>query len=569
LEARTSNLEGQSSNFHPWCAVLLQKGVLYPYLYTTTDVTVIMRTQRLARRWSGIAVLAVAAGACATANRLGSFPGDPGPSPASRFEMRRQARDSAVAQRIADEVGPRVSIRATFENVAGSRHVDATFHLYDDAYVIVGHLDATGRLRIVFPLSPGDDGLIQGNKVYRVRPFFAGFVDEYRWNYSSYRYRYHSYASQLDSYDAGLGYVFVIASWRPMRLDRITDGDRWQSYEISDANYMVDPREAIEELGGVLAGDNREAYTIEYARYTTTNYGTYSLSAIRSCYGLGFSSFDMPPFGFGVYGFSPFGYSLSPCGGSSYGLGYRRYAWGYPVGGYTVPTAQPPVNPIPFRVPGTPITRRPQGADGAGAAPPRRPRQEAGQVTGEQGNATANAGIQSRHRGLIAEDAGGDTRAGQNTRRITPENDGTFHGEPRLQDMVGRRRIDDEIRGGRTNYGNDGSRRADQETRGFGDGASRASGTFRGGVTREPAAEGRRAAAPSGESGGERPARSAGGGNSSPRTEGSSGGSSRPAAPARAEPSSPPPRTSSPPSPPPRSEPASSSSSGERRKPGA
>ena len=474
-----------------------------------------------------------------------------------------------MAQRIADEVGPRVSIRATFENVAGSRHVDATFHLYDDAYVIVGYLDAAGRLRIVFPLSPGDDGLIQGNKIYRVRPFFAGFVDEYRWNYSSYGYRYHNFASQRDSYDAGLGYVFVIASWRPMRLDRITDGDRWQSYEMSDVNYMVDPREAIEELGGVLAGDNREAYTIEYARYTTTNYGTYSLRSIQNCYGLGLSSFDFP-FGFGAYRYSPFGYSMSPCGASSYGFGYRRYAFGYPVGGYTLPTAPPPVTPIPFRFPATPITRRPQGADAAGPAPPRRPRQEAGQATGgrDQGTTPSTAGIQSRHRGLIAEDAGGDTRAGQNTRRLTADNDGTFRGEPRIQDMVGRRRIDDDIRGGRTNYGNDGSRRADQETRGFGDGSSRASGTFRGGVTREPADEGRRAAASSRESGSERPARSAGG-SSSPHAEGSSGGYSRPAAPARAEPSSPPPRTSSPPPPPPRSEPASSSSSGERKKPGA
>src|SRR5206468_10411633 len=102
---------------------------------------VTMRTQRLARRWPGMAVLAVATGACTAANRLGSFPGDPGPSRESRLEIRRQARDSAVAQRIADEVGPRVSIRATFENVAGSRHVHATVHLYDDAYVLLGQLD--------------------------------------------------------------------------------------------------------------------------------------------------------------------------------------------------------------------------------------------------------------------------------------------------------------------------------------------------------------------------------------------------------------------------------------------
>ncbi|HWC45778.1 MAG TPA: hypothetical protein VG868_06655, partial [Casimicrobiaceae bacterium] len=139
-------------------------------------------------------------------------------------------RDSAAAQEIADEVGPRVTVRADFDYAGGSRQVQATFHMYDDAYVIVGHLDAAGRLKIVFPSEPGDDGFVRGDKVYHVPAFFAGFADEYAWRHNDYQYRYHSIASRRDSYDAGLGYVFVIASWRPMRLDRITDGNHWETY---------------------------------------------------------------------------------------------------------------------------------------------------------------------------------------------------------------------------------------------------------------------------------------------------------------------------------------------------
>src|SRR4051794_5282697 len=238
-----------------------------------------MRTTRLAWSWSAIVLMSGMSGGCAVATR--SAPdglSDPAALAQTTREERRQQRDSAEAQAIADEVGPRVTVSADFQYAGSNRQVDARFHMYDDAYVVVGHLDASGRLKILFPSQPGDDGFVRGDKIYQIPSFFAGFADEYQWRYSEYRSLTHSIASRHDSYDAGLAYVFVVASWRPMRLDRIADGNKWATYEVADVNYMYDPREAVEELAATVAGDNREAYTIEYAHYSTTNYGTYALS---------------------------------------------------------------------------------------------------------------------------------------------------------------------------------------------------------------------------------------------------------------------------------------------------
>jgi hypothetical protein len=362
-------------------------------------------------------------------------------------DERRQLQDSAKAQAVADEVGPRVTVSADFDNSSGSRRVDATFHMYDDAYVIVGHLDASGRLSIVFPRAPGDDGFVRGDKIYYVPSFFAGFNDEYAWRYSSYRYQRHDMASRLDSYDAGLGYVFVIASWRPMRLDRVSDGNRWQSYEVSDISYMQDPREAVEELGSLIAGDNREAYTIEYAHYSTTNYGTYALSdfdAVNAgCYNsLGFQGFGYPSL-FSSLGFYQSLMSSSYGSCSRYGLGYSYY------GGYGYPVAYSPFTPAPViprrpMIPiGAPVFHSPR--EGTGTLAVHRPFGGPVPTTPISGGTTVTQNANSTyHRpGLIAEDVPGSPRRGP----TSGANAGFTANRPNIQQMIGTRRLDGEARG--------------------------------------------------------------------------------------------------------------------------
>jgi hypothetical protein len=405
-----------------------------------------MRTTRLVAGWSAIVLASGLGAGCATGS--GARYASDGLSPTA--DENRALRDSAKAQAVADEVGPHVTVSADFDYASGARRVEATFHMYDDAYVIVGHLDAAGRLSIVFPNAPGDDGFVRGDKIYHVPSFFAGFNDEYQWRYSNYNYQSHNLGARHDSYDAGLGYVFVVASWRPMRLDRVTNGNRWETYEVSDVNYMSDPREAIEELGTLIAGDNREAYTIEYAHYTSTNYGTYAFSDFDRYNGACASSASWPFAGFGFFspfGYSPFGafgYNSSGCG-SSFGYYPGFYAFGgYPT--YAPGTQAPPiVAPRRPRVPiGSPIFRLPE--NGTGTIAMHQPNATAPGERGSAGNVGVN-GSQYRRPGLIAEDAGGPRRPGE---RQSPGGDMSLGSHrPAIQDMVGPRVSEPGVRGDR------------------------------------------------------------------------------------------------------------------------
>jgi len=257
-----------------------------------------MRRSRIVGATIGVVLVA---GACATSTGTASSSRF-GVSPSSQLTSRTLGsaeRDSLFAQVVADREGPRVSIWAEFDNTVGSRRLRANFHVDDDAYVVVGHLDADGVLRIAFPTEPGDDGFVRGQRTYQTAQFFAGFTDQYRYRATTGLFR--PTQSSYDSYDGGLGYVFIIASWRPMHFDRFATGGSWDSFEIADADYMRDPRPAIYEFASLLAGENREAYTVKFARYTDTRslysgYGSYT-----SALGYGYCA-----------GYEPIGFASSP-----------------------------------------------------------------------------------------------------------------------------------------------------------------------------------------------------------------------------------------------------------------
>ena len=263
---------------------------------------------------SAFGMLALA-GACASPTG-GATSSSLGPSPShdqSRI-YEGAARDSVIAQAVADRQGPAASIRAEVSNAADSRRLRAVFHLDDDAYVVVGNIGADGVLRIVFPVDPGDDGFVKGDRSYQTNEFFAGFNSEFR-----YRARqtglFRDVSSAQDSYDGGLGYVFIVASWRPMRFDRFSTDGKWDSFEIADQEYMRDPRPAINELASLLAGENREAYTVQFARYVIQRLALTDASS--GAFGSGFCS-----------GYEPFGFASSPFGGFGYngiGIGYSPF----------------------------------------------------------------------------------------------------------------------------------------------------------------------------------------------------------------------------------------------------
>jgi uncharacterized protein DUF4384 len=422
---------------------------------------------RLARSFFGLAL--VSASACATAGGPNTSAQRSTSRRAETLRYWRELQDSITAQAIADEQGPRVSIRAEFTSYATSRRVEAYFNIQDDAYVFIGHIDANGVVKVLFPEKPDDDGFVRGGKSYHTPPVFAGFEDEYLWRRAHYYREIATSRARFDSYDYGTGYMFIIASWRPMRFDRIAQDEKWSTFELSDYQLLDDPRPAVEELAAPLAGDNREAYTVEWAKYYRTNLGQsgYAASSFSSadCLFQSSSYLDMYPWLYGayipVYGYHPFGYAYgsysSPFGG--FGCGARggygyigAYAYGNPFPQQAPPITTPLQRPLPnypLTLPrwGRPSAQLPEGTPRPGdapagviqAAPRLRATDEALTPRGAQ---PANG---YRQRGLLTDDDGSAMRP--TPPRVSGESD-----RPSIVDMVGRRRAEiGDVNGGSQN----------------------------------------------------------------------------------------------------------------------
>ncbi len=377
-----------------------------------------------------------------------------------------RAIDSLQAETVADASGPRVTVRANFYNESGSRRVEAWVRAGDDAYVLVGHIDAAGRMNVVFPHSPTDDGFVQGGHTYRIPPFFGGFADEYRWRRADNYARLSAFSRRTDSYDAGTGYVFVIASWHPMHFDRVADGSRWSSYEISDDEYLSDPRTAVDELATALAGDEHAAYSVSYAKYYTTNNAMYAANYSDRC---SFAAQDNTSLGYayGLFGYRGLVSTVGLMGGgynwTYYNTGLITPIYAYrsfydaatgctyyepflaPYYFYTPPT-KPPVQPVlplpkqprPLTPPNSP--RPPKSFDAPKLEPGTNNQRGRPQIIAEQQATDAHGSATDyRRRGLIIDDPV-SPQPGQ--MRATP---GTTR--PSIEQMIGRRREAPEVRG--------------------------------------------------------------------------------------------------------------------------
>lgn len=316
--------------------------------------------------------------------------------------MSRAQRDSVAAQALADREGPRVTVRTEINAYTSSRRVRAMFHVDDDAYVVIGHIDPDGVLRIVFPTDPHDDGFVQGGRSYSTAQFFAGYADEYAYRLQTVGF-YPHISSAHDSYDGGLGYVFVIASWRPFHVDQFSTEGRWDTFELTDQEYMRDPRPAVHELASLLVGDQEEAYTVKFASYFNTlafyngNNFFNSEFGVASCpgsnFGFGFTDAVRP-----VSYYTTFQY-------------YRNQLFGYdsfmgcfmPLGGYVnhFPTVRIAQNP--------PVPAQPRAFDPNQKHTQPEPRRPGGRIPlstapgSDVGNGS-HVSTQYRMRGLIADD---------------------------------------------------------------------------------------------------------------------------------------------------------------------
>jgi hypothetical protein len=267
------------------------------------------------------------------------------------------------------EDGPGATISATYTGGIIAREVTASFSVSRPSFVVVGHLGGDGMLRVLHPSVPNRFEVTEPGSRYRTQPFFAGYDGApslHSFTLSPYR----NAGARFDSYDGrGYGFVFIIASNYPMRMDSFSDGFDWVDLDVLDYFRTTDPRIAVREFAEQLVGGR--AYTLKFARsYSTQKYSGYAATAF-DCAALGSVGlrylegfWDMygPSWsGFGLrFGNNVFPYGngyYRGCGGRHYAsLNYNRFAWGptfNPNTPYTPRVGGPPTAPL------TPTLTRP------------------------------------------------------------------------------------------------------------------------------------------------------------------------------------------------------------------
>src|SRR5207245_3545786 len=133
------------------------------------------------------------------------------------------APNAAVAAVRSDD--PPVKVWLNNDNYFGrGDKARVNVRLGDDGYVVVLRADADGRVRVLFPLDPGDDAFVRGGETIEVRgrgDREAFYVDERE----------------------GSGLVLAARSATPFKFDAFVRGDHWD-YRVLDVRDAGDDKEA-------------------------------------------------------------------------------------------------------------------------------------------------------------------------------------------------------------------------------------------------------------------------------------------------------------------------------------
>lgn len=239
----------------------------------------------------------------------------------------------AVAASLADGPPPpiTVSLNSGGQYNRGD-YAQAQFRASADGYVLLLQTDQNGRIRVLFPLDPGDDNFIRGGKTYKV----VG-----RDNRGSF---------YLDEAGAS-GMVYAAWSKSPFQFTEFVRGDHWDYSVFDQYNAADDPESQLTDF--VLN------FTTQGFDYAIDRYIVYSYSEVvtgggggtyigvtgwpwPTYYTGGWSvgiSFGSPCCYSGWYGYPAYGWGYPAYGWGypAYGWGYPAYGWGYPAYGYGYP----------------------------------------------------------------------------------------------------------------------------------------------------------------------------------------------------------------------------------------
>lgn len=134
------------------------------------------------------------------------------------------------------------------------------------AYVAVFRVDTDGRLGVLFPRDPWDDGRVRDGRELEVSGSAgarAFIVDD----------------------DPGVGYLFAVASRVPLDFREVTRGDRWDFRLVEHGRIQRDPYVALTDLAARLSPDAEYDYDItpyyvdqryDYPRFVCYDCHTYA-----------------------------------------------------------------------------------------------------------------------------------------------------------------------------------------------------------------------------------------------------------------------------------------------------
>lgn len=177
-----------------------------------------------------------------------------------------------------------------------------------DGYLVVLRADASGRVRVLFPLDPGDDDFVRGGRKFEIR----GRGDR-----------------ETFAVDDREGTGLVLAAWSetPFRFDGFVRGDHWDYRVLSIQDADADPEAALLDIAQRMAPDGHfeydaVSYTVASNRYYSgSRYPYYSHVHVGFRYGW--------PYHYSSYSscYDPFWYDSFYCGSYYDPFFYRPYRY--------------------------------------------------------------------------------------------------------------------------------------------------------------------------------------------------------------------------------------------------
>ncbi|MBX3146677.1 MAG: DUF4384 domain-containing protein [Gemmatimonadales bacterium] len=205
-------------------------------------------------------------------------------------------------ERTADLAASDGPIRLWLDNGRQYREGDrarAQVESRDDGYLIVFNYDTEGRLRVLFPVDPGDDNFVRGGRRYEIR----GRGDR---------------ESFLVGRD-GVGLVYAAVSADPFRFGGLEQAGNWDYARVSIPERSSDPEADITDLLESMASNRGFDYdVVQYQVYGVTR--RYIVANMWDPY---WDDYYCHPY------YRPSLFGCRPYGGWYFGVGYSPYRYGY------------------------------------------------------------------------------------------------------------------------------------------------------------------------------------------------------------------------------------------------